>query len=101
MDAVNAFYRDPAVVDESGGHKEDDGKEVDAFEGSFDAQIGSHGVPKGYEWKLECPVMALSLQNRGRGRYYCGVCKKNVFTVRNQQEMAMRVDQGDMYRDLA
>merc|ERR1712228_282466 len=92
VDAVNALYRDPEVVMESGGG--DDEKGLIAFEEQVDAEIGSHGLPKGYEWSLQCPVMALSLEQRGNGQYYCGVCKKNVFTVRNDQELAQRVGQG-------
>merc|ERR1719356_307686 len=93
MDAVNAYYSDPQIVDESGGHHEND-DEKDSFDGHFDGQIGSHGLPDGFEWKLKCPLLSMKLEKRGAGRHYCSVCKKNVFTVRNVAEMAMRVDKG-------
>ena len=71
----------------------DDEKQLD-YDGYFDAQFGSHGLPKNYKWKLKCPVLALKLKKRGDDKYYCGVCKKNVYIVENEQEMAERVSYG-------
>jgi len=91
VEAINAMHHDAVVIDESGGLDDDEKAE---FEGYFESEIGSHGLPPGFKWKLKCPVMALKLEQRGSGKYYCGVCKKNVFTVRNEEEMARRVAEG-------
>ena len=91
VEAVNALYRDPQVIDEIGGNDEE-GK--DSFDGYFDGKIGSHGLPEGFQWTLQCPVTSLKLKYRGKGRYYCGVCKKNVHHVRSETEMAEMVDKG-------
>lgn len=97
IEAVNGYYRDPQIIDESGGQKkenDDDDDAKDGFDKYFDAEIGSHGLPNGFEWRLKCPVSALRLEERGKDRHYCSVCKENVFTVRNIEELGMRVDQG-------
>jgi len=85
LEAVNKLHREPLVVDDA----------KDGSDGLFDADIGSHGLPQGFEWKLKCPVTTLDLEDRGNGRHFCSVCKKNVFTVRNEREMAQRVQQGE------
>ena len=89
-DALNAFYCEPNVLETDN----DDEAKVE-YDGHFDAEIGSHGLPKGYEWKLKCPVLALKLQKRGDSKYYCGVCKKNVWVVENEKEMKEKVDAGE------
>merc|ERR1712154_244781 len=48
-----------------------DEKRLDNFYEEDAVEIGSHGLPKGYEWKLQCPVLALKLKDRGDGRYFC------------------------------
>ena len=113
---INAFYRDPfkfemetdqsVKVKKKGkkkGKKGKKNKENDEiketedgfdYDGYFDAQFGSHGLPKNYEWKLKCPVLALKLKKKGEHKYYCNVCKKNVYIVENEQEMNERVSKG-------
>ena len=115
---INAFYRDPFIFEiddetesveikikkkdkdkvKGKGKKvknNDESKEVDIdYDGYFDAQFGSHGLPKKYKWKLKCPVLALKLKKKGDDKYYCNVCKKNVYIVENEEEMAQRVSKG-------
>lgn len=116
---INAFYRDPFIFEMESEQtvkikkkkkgkgkgkgkkkKNDDGEEEKQTEGGFDydgyfdAQFGSHGLPKNYKWKLKCPMLALKLKKRGDDKYYCNVCKKNVYVVENEQEMNERVSKG-------
>jgi len=105
LEEINAFYRDPFTFemdddDEDDGKKKKKKKKIevddhkDDYDGYFDAQFGSHGLPKGYKWKLKCPVLALKLKQRGDSKYYCNVCKKNVFVVNTEEEMAQKVKEG-------
>eukprot|EP01084_Bolivina_argentea_P171539 297196_1 len=98
---LDAFYRDPysfqvdnSVKIKKKGKKKDIEEKEDLYDGYFDAQFGSHGLPKGYKWKMECPVLAVKLKKRGDDKYYCNVCKKNVYIVENEQEMKQRVEKG-------
>ena len=60
----------------------------------FENYIGSNGLPKGFKWRLECPVMNLDLEERRYGVYYCKVCKENVYQVKNVEELGKAVDEG-------
>ena len=86
IENINAFFRDPFAAAAK------DGKST--YDGYFDAQFGAHGLPKDYKWKLECPVMCLKLEERGKNVKYCAVCKSNVYIVEDEQEMKEKVDQG-------
>merc|ERR1712154_440798 len=92
MGGLNEFYRDP-----NSNHDDTDNGDEEAkieYDGYFEAQIGSHGLPKGYDWKLKCPVLALKLQKRDDKKYFCNVCKKNVWIVENEKEMRQKVESG-------
>ena len=90
IESINAFFRDPFVATV----EEDVDEAKEEYDGYFDAQFGAHGLPKGYKWKLECPVMGLKLAPRGKNTKYCGVCKSNVYIVENETEMKEKINQG-------
>ena len=56
------------------------------------------GLPKGFKWKLKCPVLGNKLQKRGWDKYYCNVCKKQVFHVENVMQMRQKVNNGECVR---
>ena len=47
---------------------------------------------------MECPVINLDLEHRRYGIYYCKVCKHNVYSVKNVEELAKAVDDGRRIR---
>eukprot|EP01084_Bolivina_argentea_P130312 230033_1 len=53
-----------------------------------------NGLPKGFEWKLKCPVVGILLEPRSDNKSYCNVCKKNVFHVSNVQELKEKANNG-------
>ena len=89
IEAVNAFYRDPFVAEDAG-----DAEAKMEYDGYFEAEVGAHGLPKGYAWKLQCPVMGLELEQRGDNVKYCGVCRSNVYLVEDEQELKQKVAHG-------
>ena len=60
----------------------------------FKDEIGDHFLPKGYEWKLKCPVLSDKLKKIDANTRYCQVCKKNVYTVHTERDLKKRVENG-------
>ena len=58
----------------------------------FQGDIGSNFLPKGYEWKLDCPVLSNKLKKIDKQTKYCAVCKKNVYIVHTEKELKERVE---------
>ena len=58
----------------------------------FDGNIGNNFLPKGYEWKLQCPVLSDKLKKIDDQTKYCTVCKKNVYNVHTEKELQTRVE---------
>eukprot|EP01084_Bolivina_argentea_P106015 189846_1 len=65
--------------------------DIDSMNNQFNKESE---LPNGYEYKLKCPIKGLKLEKRGTRRSYCNVCKKNVFHVRNVEELEQKVNNG-------
>ena len=51
------------------------------------------GLPRGFKWKLKCPVIAIEKKLKWReDKWYCSVCKKHVFGVDNIEELQTKVN---------
>ena len=61
----------------------------------FKDKIGDDFLPKGYEWKLKCPVLSDKLRKIDAETKYCEVCKKNVYNVHTEKDLKMRVENGE------
>ena len=61
----------------------------------FKDEIGDNFLPKGYEWKFQCPVLSDKLKKIDEKTRYCEVCKKNVYTVHRERELKKRVQNGE------
>ena len=67
--------------------------------GIFVDEIDSNtGLPVGIKWKFKCPAVGIQLQEREYGRYYCSVCKKDVFEVEYAEELQYRISKGECVR---
>ena len=73
------------------GGKFDNTKPDEIFKG----EIGSNGLPKGFDKKLKCPMIFAGnwkfLQYKENGKYNCKQCHRDVYTVTTLEEMKTRL----------
>ena len=72
-----------------------DGKKVGFFKDVIDPKSG---LPKGFKWKLKCQVVGTKLEYRSGDKYYCNVCKQNVFYVETIKQLKEVVNNGQCAR---
>ena len=53
------------------------------------------GLPRGFKWKLKCPIIGANLETVDHRVSYCGQCHKNVYQVRDDDELKERLDIDD------
>ena len=70
----------------------------------FKGEIGSNGLPKGFDGRLRCPMVMrgnwnfLDLKDSKQGIYNCQTCKKDVYTVTTLDELNLKLKQNKCIR---
>eukprot|EP01084_Bolivina_argentea_P062538 114385_1 len=63
----------------------------------FKGKIGSNGLPKGFKYKLQCPMVLagnwgfLYPESKSEGIYFCNQCEKKVYTVQTLNELETKL----------
>ena len=87
IEAINKYHS--SFANNTTDNDTDDNNEL--FKDDIDPLSG---LPVGFKWKLKCPIIGTKLQQRGFDKYYCGVCKKNVFRVTSTAQLTEKVNNG-------
>eukprot|EP01084_Bolivina_argentea_P159370 277566_1 len=85
---INKFYTKPVMQIEYDIEEEQDQRSV------INSEVEINGLPKGLKWKFKCPIVFDKLMyNPGTvdNSYWCNVCDKNVYAVKNEKELKERI----------
>ena len=97
--AINSYHSDNVDMDKQNENKKGGWFNKSRFKNGIDK---NSGLPKGFKRKLKCPMTAANLNGvekyRAGGKYYCHVCKKNVFRIYDIEDFKEKINNGQGLR---